>query len=89
MEVSLVRLEEQLANQKERVIQAANVSQPIEHAVSLTSCGFNAVYWYKVDVCKGVCTIRIRDKIIGKAIVSWQRGSNAKEVFLILLSILN
>ena len=89
MEVSLVRFEEQLDNQKERVVQAANVSQPIEDAVCLSSCGFYAIYWHKVDVCKGVCSIRIRDKIIGIAIISWQRRSNAEEVFLILLSILN
>ena len=63
LEEALVILKEQLLDQDEYVVQAANVSQPIEYAVGLPSCRFNFVSGYELSVCKGIETLRINIQI--------------------------
>ena len=76
---------EQLHDQDEYVVQATNVSQPIKYAVGLSSCRFNDVPRYKFSIDKSVSAPRIFNQILSLTIfkILW---TNAKEVFLFLLS---
>ena len=85
---ALIRLEEQLNDQDEYVVQAANVSQPIKYAVGLPSCRFNCVSRSEVSICKGISTLRIFNQIVIKAIISRFFWAYSKEVFSFLLAIL-
>ena len=88
LEIALVRLEEQLNNHDENVMKAANVSQPVENAVGLPSCRFNFVARYEISMCKVVSALRILNEIFRVAIISYFSWSDAEEVCLFLLSIL-
>ena len=69
-------------------MQATNVSQPIEYAVSLPSCRVNFVSRKKVNLSKGVGAGRILSKIWSVTIGLHFLRTQIKVIYLLLLTIL-
>ena len=85
---ALVRCEEQLDNENERVVQATNIAQPIEYAVGLPSrrlCNFTGL---KVDRSKGVIVLRVQRQEPICAILMGNLRAHTEEVCLLGLSVL-
>ena len=86
---SLVRLEQELDYQEERIVQAAHIPQTIEQAVSLSCCRFGDVERHEVSICECVCQLGVFAEVSGITIVFQFSRQHVEVVCLFWLPVLN
>ena len=85
---ALVRCEEELGDENERVMQATNIAQPIQYAVCLPGRRLCTLTGLKVDRSKGIIAIRIQRQELMSAIILGNLRAQTEEVCLLGLPVL-